>query len=57
MSDKIVPAGQSSQMVRHIATDGKATADAFFETKSFWSGQHFKTALTLAKYLKGEDKA
>ena len=57
MSDKIVPAGQSSRVILYTTADGKVTMDVFFEAENFWSGQHSMTALTSAKYLKGEDKA
>jgi len=39
MSDKIVPAGQSSRVILYTTSDGKVTVDVFFEAENFWLTQ------------------
>lgn len=39
MSDKIVPAGQSSRVILYTTADGKVTVDVFFEADNFWLTQ------------------
>jgi len=39
MSDKIVPAGQSSRVILYTTADGKVTVDVFFEAENFWLTQ------------------
>jgi hypothetical protein len=39
MSDKIVPAGQSSRVTLYTTADGKVTVDVFFEAENFWLTQ------------------
>lgn len=39
MSDKIVPAGQSSRVILYTTADGKVTVDVLFEAENFWLTQ------------------